>query len=203
MKSFIRDFQEQDTPQVIKIYQRAFAEPPWNEAWTAEDVQKDMDKCLAEKNPIFLVAEVGKAVVGMRWAYELRPEQFPFLLITEGEAMYGDELAIIKEFRGMGIATRMMRLSLERAYELGYRKFIGRTTAENAPMLALYDKLGYEDTGEREKISKKRTSGTVKTDERIYFCKDLEQMETLRGDGKYWMGYDSGEGGCYRNEGGY
>ncbi len=162
MKFFIRDFQKRDAPQVIEIYQQAFAEPPWNETWPSEDVQKDIDKCLAEKNPAFLVAECEGKIVGFRWAYELKPEQFPFLPIERGEAMYGDELALKKEFRGNGIATEMMRMSLEFAQNRGYKNFWGRTD-RNSKTNPIYRRLGYVFSG----IEDPKLKG------RLYFMKDL------------------------------
>jgi len=133
---------------MIGVYQRAFAEPPWNESWTDEAVIEDLQNALKQNNPIILVAEKDGKIVGFRWAYELPMKKFPFLngKIENGKTMYGDELAVEKEFRGTGIGSAMMQLSFEIAKQAGYNAFVGRTD-QNSQMVQLYKRLGYQEMG--------------------------------------------------------
>ncbi|HLC39389.1 MAG TPA: GNAT family N-acetyltransferase [archaeon] len=160
----MRTFEEKDVQQIIGVYQRAFAEPPWNESWTDEAVTEDLQNALRQNNPIILVAEKDGKLVGFRWAYELPMDKFPFLngQIESEKTMYGDELAVENEYRGMGIGSGMMKLSFELAKKAGYDTFVGRTDA-NSKMVPVYKRLGYEEMDIRD----------PKYPNRFYFIKRL------------------------------
>jgi len=65
----VRNYQEADFPQLAKIYQSAFAEPPWNESWSIKEIRADLDFALSRKEPIVLVAEEEK-LIGFSWGID-------------------------------------------------------------------------------------------------------------------------------------
>ncbi|MFH1174947.1 MAG: GNAT family N-acetyltransferase [archaeon] len=126
----------------MQIYQSAFSEPPWNETWTREQVIEDLDYALSQDFPVVLVAQVGENIVGFQWGYRLPDGKFPFLE-RKGEIMYGDDLAVLKEYRREGIATRLKETSFTMARQNGMEYSVLRTDVNNPSSMGLNKKLGY------------------------------------------------------------
>lgn len=114
-----------------------------------------------KENLDFRVAIAGNGedrFVGFSVAYEVSLESFGFLKpyfagSGEPKLVYGDELAVAKEYRRKGIGTKLMQSRMAR-YSSEYSLTegvdaafaIGRTDV-NSRMVPLYGELGFENTG--------------------------------------------------------
>lgn len=145
---FIRTYGEQDLQQVIEIYKSVFAEPPWNETWSDEQVKKDLEFALSQQFPISLIAENSSGLIGFSWGYLLPSKEFPFLFRKVSEkCSYMDEMAVQRDRRIRGIASALGRRYLEIAKSQGIKEVVLRTDIWNFASMALYKKLGFRNTG--------------------------------------------------------
>ena len=160
-----------DADGFIGLYRKAFAEPPWNENLEYSAVMKEL---LGYYNSIDLDIKVAvvqverksgakgmlrtdSIVVGLSVAYRLDYKEFAFLSerLAEGLYAYGDELAVMKEWRNNGIA-RALITSREGFYRrLGYAGLVGRTNV-NGPMVQVYEKLGFKNIGVQDPVYPER-----------------------------------------------
>lgn len=137
---------------MVRIYQNAFAEPPWNENWASDEVLKDMKYALSQKNPIMLVAAengpVGddSRIVGFTWGYSIVPAKFPFLadFVDISTCGYIDEVAVDAGYRKIGVATLLTKQCISRAAEMGMSRLFLRTDESNTAAMNLYASLGFE-----------------------------------------------------------
>jgi ribosomal protein S18 acetylase RimI-like enzyme len=147
----VRQYSPKDLNRLVKIYQDCFAEPPWNETWSREEVIEDLDMAFAQKLPLVLIAEIREKLVGFIWGYQMPFEKFPFL---EGKipikSSYGDEIAVEKEFRRNEVAKRLTREYMQEARNQGIEGFVVRTDVENKGSIPLLKSLGLDSLGIRD-----------------------------------------------------
>ena len=144
----VRNYRKSDLSKLIKVYQSAFAEPPWNESWTPEEIKQDLNLAFSEKEPIVLVAEVDKTLAGFVWGYKLPLEKFSWLLgVIDGNVNYMDEIAVGGDRRIKGIGTRLGVEYLELVRRKNMTGVALRTDIWNSASMALFRKLGFQNTG--------------------------------------------------------
>lgn len=125
-----------------------FAEPPWCESWSREEVQEDLDYAIQANQACILIAERESELVGFTWGYELPLDKFPFLVGKTGpQPIYMDEIAVKNSQRGKNIGTLLgqfflLNFSLQQASDV-----ILRTDERNKASMALFEKLGFKPLG--------------------------------------------------------
>lgn len=137
----VRPYKESDLKQLIELYQLAFSEPPWNETWTQEQVQEDLEFALQQESPIILVAEK-TSLLGFAWGYSLPLEKFPFLSGITNNASYMDEIAVLSNKRTKGIGT-LLGLEYLKIATPNFAEVILRTDERNTSSMTLFKKLGF------------------------------------------------------------
>lgn len=153
----VRPYKVDDFQPFYLLYAKVFAEPPWCENWTETAVKKEVQEYEGKKNLNFLLATAPlnnseEGLIGFSVAYEVKPEVFPIRLTKLLEKyqlpiVYGDELAVDSDFRGLGIGSMLMEYRF-RNFKVSSKDgavFIGRTDIDSK-MVPLYQKLGYENT---------------------------------------------------------
>ncbi len=164
-KISIRDYQNRDLSKIVEIYKAAFAEPPWNEKWSYQQVVRQLNGGISKPNSIVLVAENSENILGMTWGFDLSLNRFPFLADNYVKnTNYIAELAVSPCSRKIGTGTLLGRAYVERAREKGIPKIILRTDERNPAALKLYKGLGFSDINARDPTYKNR----------IYLSKLLE-----------------------------
>lgn len=129
----------------IEVYQVAFAEPPWNESWSREDVETDLRKCLSSPNPIVLVAEDAGRLVGFTAGYRTPFSEFPFLEgIVRERSSYMDEIAVLASMRGRGVGRSLGEAYLQAVVKQGMEQAVLRTDERNGASMALFRSLGFQ-----------------------------------------------------------
>jgi len=118
-----------DIPHIVEIERRSFP-TPWSE-WAFR-------RELKSKNAHFLVAKIGREVVG-----------YLDIWIVLDEA-HITNIAVAPEHRRKGIGERLMRYALEMAKSKGVRKVTLEVRENNIPAQNLYRKFGFRPLGIRE-----------------------------------------------------
>jgi len=149
------NFDEKFRESLVKLYKNIWREPPWNEYfWTDKMVNEDVDYAIKQKDFISKLAVNKNNVKGFIWGYSLPQEKFQFLNL--GEATYIDELAVEREFRKMGIGTRLIEMLINDARKLGYETITLRTDI-NGSAYKFYLDLGFQDMKIRDPKYSQRT----------------------------------------------
>ncbi len=146
------------------------------EFWSFGEIENDLVSGLAQKNPIVLVANNGKGLVGFTWGYQLPLEKFPFLEgKVQQEANYMDEIAVRGSKRQKGIGTALGLQYLERARQQGMREVVLRTDERNEASMVLFRKLGFRDIPDSSDSRGKVYDPGQELQNRIYLRRDLTQ----------------------------
>lgn len=143
----VRAYKPEDLEQLIGVYKSAFAEPPWNEVWTSEQVIEDLELAFSQEIPIVLVAETQGRLTGFTWGYKIPLEEFPFLKGKVSEqTSYMDEIAVRGGERRRGVGQILGKTYIEKVISQGIEQVILRTDIWNTASMALFRKLGFRNT---------------------------------------------------------
>ncbi len=147
--------------QLIRAYQEVFAEEPWYETWSREEIVEKLKKELGSNSFLTLMVKKDEAVTGFSWGAVLSVRgleqhiakalgRYPqgleeFLLNRQIERIvYFHEFAIIRKFR-KGIEP--VRFLLQPGLELGYEAGVFSTLFWSTPrskIVPLAPLMGYE-----------------------------------------------------------
>lgn len=131
--------------------------PNLTEFWSYSRILEDIRDGQKQTNPIFLVAENNRSIVGFTWAYKIPIGKFPFLQsVLTTSAAYIDELAVRKKFRRKGIASALTNSLIKEADKLGFDEVVLRTDT-NGVAYRFYLDLGFEDMNIRGLCYSERT----------------------------------------------
>ena len=90
-----------------------------------------------------------------------------------GERTWLGGVAVVPERRGAGLGESLTRMLLDQAREAGAREMVLEVIVENAPAIALYEKLGFERTRELEVLTLDRAAEQSE-------ARDAELAEALK-----------------------
>ena len=118
----------EDLDDVAGIERDSFS-TPWS--------RKAFDDALNDRNYIFYVARDDKKVIGTAG-----------LIVSFDEADVTN-VAVDKNYRGMGIATELIRTLLDKGISEGIKTFTLEVRESNSPAIVLYEKAGFVFIGKR------------------------------------------------------
>lgn len=122
----IRVFRQEDSEEVITLWERCDLLRPWN------DPELDIERKLNHDVSLFLVADVGGEIVGtVMGGYDGH----------RGSAYY---LGVHPEFRGRGIANALLSRLEKKLIARGCPKITIQVREDNDIVIGLYERLGYE-----------------------------------------------------------
>lgn len=122
----IRIFRQEDFEEVITLWDRCELLHPGN------DPEMDIERKMNHSPELFLVAEVGGAVVGtIMGGYDGH----------RGSACY---LGVHPEYRGRGIANALLNRLEKRLMARGCPKMQVMVHEDNEVVTGMYERLGYE-----------------------------------------------------------
>ena len=169
----IRPYEKEDLKGLIQVYKSAFAEPPWNESWSDEDIIKDLEFAISQRDPIILVAQNKDGLAGMTWGYKLPIEKFPFLeRKVPTNSSYMDEIAVAGNKRFKGVGTLLGRAYIDIAAQQN-QGIVLRTDDRNEASMTLFRKLGLK--GIPDITNPKGNIYDPQYQNRIYLMKDLKK----------------------------
>ena len=128
-KILIREMEEKDLDQVVKIEEEIFSQP-----WSREGFLSS----LRETKTLYLCAETEGKIAG-----------YCGLLQVLDEADITN-VAVSSGFRRQGIAKKMLEELIRIGLEKGIVNFTLEVRESNLPALILYEQLGFENSGTRK-----------------------------------------------------
>ena len=135
----------------IKVYQIAFAGPPYFEVYTDDDVEQGV--WIPHVPHCIVVAKHDGHIVGFGCAHPIlsgtSPNVQDFLEPHSGElpfdpsqTIYMSELAVLDSHRRSGIGLELINQRFSWARENGFRTYLMRTAAEGSNSANIYLRLG-------------------------------------------------------------
>jgi ribosomal protein S18 acetylase RimI-like enzyme len=132
----IRKARSKDIKQVAEIYREVYSEEPYYENWDSKALAKKTRHALNDL--IIYVAEVKKRAVGFIIFYDFDWDR--------GKRAYIEDVGVLKEFRGQGIAGKLFKKAEEVLKKRKVSKIILDVSTKSRA-LNLYEKIGYKKSG--------------------------------------------------------
>lgn len=123
-----------DLPQVCEIETQAFS-VPWS--------KRAFEDSLKLPHAIFFVAYLKEQILGYCGLYQV---------FNEGDIT---NIAVLPDYRGMGIAGKLLETVFVCSAERGIETFTLEVRESNAPAIHLYKKYGFEQVGLRKNFYEK------------------------------------------------
>lgn len=159
-----------------EVYQKAFAEYPYYESFTDEQVLETIQELTFNSGGICYVMTLNGEVIGLCGGYSLRntaeiselfKEHYP--KVDLGNVFYFAELAVNKKYRRRGYGSMLIDTRIE-FMKKHFVAGLQRTQVEGSNSLNLYKKRGFAqipgmiqqvetyvmDSGQRKKVAQKR-----------------------------------------------
>ncbi len=136
----IEEMQPEDTPEVAAIEKMIFSQP-----WSAQGFLTS----LQSQDTLYLTVRADERIVG-----------YCGLLQSFEEADITN-VAVHPDYRGRGIAFRMLRQLMDMGTKRGIERFTLEVRAGNEAALRLYQKLGFESAGIRKNFYEKPKEDAV------------------------------------------
>ena len=156
---------------LIQLYQDIFAEPPYCEQFSDEEV-RDLFTSYVTEGILFLahfhnqVVGFGAAMPFAKSAIAHMEEEFG---LDPDHTWYMAELGVRKDVRRRGLARQLVQVRLD-AFPPG-TYVIMRTSQSNIASQRLYRSFGFQLLSITQDVVQKRQNGTVQTDKRIFMIK--------------------------------
>lgn len=136
--SFVyRAYEEGDLAQLVMLYQRCFAEPPWQEVFNSGELAKELADYGRDPQTVLLTVWCGDVLAGATLGFPLnrKPEILQLLdhLVDRAvwsRAFYVSEVFVDKSWRRTGIAHQLIEALLKRADVYGYEHGVVRTSVD-------------------------------------------------------------------------
>ena len=123
----IRTYQKSDEKQIIDLWSECDLTVPWN------NPKRDIERKMNDSPSLFLVGEVeGRVVCSCMAGYD-------------GHRGWIYYLAVKRDYRREGIASRILREAENRLLEIGCPKIDLMVRRSNKDAVSFYNKMGYGD----------------------------------------------------------
>jgi ribosomal protein S18 acetylase RimI-like enzyme len=132
----IRKARSKDSRDIAEIYREVYTEKPYNEKWNLAALVKEIRDEL--KYMDIYVAGIQKKVVGFIIFYD-----YPW---DRGRRGYIEDIGVLKEYRGHGIAGGLFKKAEQVMKKKGVSKVLLDVNLESKA-LRLYEKIGYKKSG--------------------------------------------------------
>ena len=153
---------------------KVFEQPPYSEKFSDEEIL-DEYKLLTSGGRVYGYYNQGICIGMVTYNKNLLYEH-PIYYEQPEKVVYLSDVTVLKEFRGKGIGTTLMKYAIEKAKEEGYEIMYMRTLQPGQSMsygIAL--KLGFKKLAETETVIRERhDKGRDTVDERIFLDINLK-----------------------------
>ena len=169
----LSDLNKAQLESAIRTYQKAFEEPPYQEAFTDEEAYGALQYILDSDGDV-VMGKTEEEVVTLAGGYTKKRNIF-----------YIEELAVAPEQQGMGLGRKTLRALIEKAMSREPDALEIRTTVKNERAIALYSSEGFISDAVTETVAQIRQDGKIALDERIYLTREvkeegMEKVNTLK-----------------------
>lgn len=155
---------KEDFKKVFKV----FREYPYNELWPDSEMEQEFDK----------IKNIGKVIgcyykencIGLITFYDMIKNEHPINYDKTKRVLYFSDVAVLKEFRNKGIATKLLKNMIEFATFNAYDVIYMRTMQPDKSMsYSMVLKNGFTViNGVTEDKQMSRVNGKVESDQRIF-----------------------------------
>lgn len=130
----IRKMVESDIDSYSKLFQDVFAGPPWNEKWSLQKIQENINKLINKKGFTGIVARIDSVTAGYLTGFQIM--FFP-------SVFYMDQLFVKSDYRCKGVARTLLSEACESLKPFGVsRMFL--LTKKGAPAEDFYLRNGFK-----------------------------------------------------------
>lgn len=184
---------ERNRAALIETYRTVYRDSLYEEAFTYDEVDRELERYRANRNYEGVLAVDGADVIGFGFGFQLVPAmndtewrtEHDFVVTGseddhlgsyfEGDTYYFAELGVLPEMRRNDIGYELKRRELERVKDLDYvDRGLMRTRKDNRGKIRGIDEpLGFERLPWETEVDERRKSGEVETDIRIWMETDL------------------------------
>ena len=154
------------TTSAVNTYQRAFGNPPYEEAFTDEEALGALQFILDQGGDL-MVGQADNEVIALAGGY-----------MKANDVYYIEELAVDPTKQGRGIGRESLRALIGKALDREPTALEIRTTTRNDKAIRLYSSEGFVSQAVTEVVSQTRQDGKLGLDERVYLVKNIKE-ETM------------------------
>lgn len=142
----IREAKEEDFISIWKIFRKVVSEGEYTSSVrldTSRDRYGDTDEANDMKKFVTVLCEVEKQIVGYATVEE------PIWELSSHAGELG--IAVLPQFRGVGVGSTILDSALEVAFEKGFKKVTLSVFSTNRTAMNLYRKFGFRKVGKKKK----------------------------------------------------
>ncbi|HSW99498.1 MAG TPA: GNAT family N-acetyltransferase [Patescibacteria group bacterium] len=166
----IAELSQTQTSGVINTYQRAFGNPPYEEAFTNEEALGAMQSIL-DRGGDLIVGQTDNEIVALAGGY-----------MKASDVYYIEELAVDPTKQGRGIGREALRALVGKALDRRPTALELRTTTRNDKAIRLYNSEGFVSQATTEVVPQTRQDGKLRLDERVYLVKNIKEEAVEKPD---------------------
>lgn len=164
----------------VAAYRRVFAQPPYEEDFTADEADAIWQRLTRARDNITLIALCEGEVVAFGSAIPLAadPDVARELagLVPVRHTMYLAELGVLAPYRSRDLARKLVNLRLKLIDKEKYAHVVLRAVEGKNEALKMYRALDFTDMGVSMDVTSKRVDGDMRTDERHFMSRVLSQV---------------------------
>lgn len=162
------------------LYQSAFAGPPYNEKFTAKEVEDTFNSYFQSGANIFVAVDNRGTPVAFVTSVPLQSDFSVASVarnhVTVDKTAYFAEDGVTTELRQQGVSAAMKSLLISACRESGFEALLLRTNAYNYRQISAVNKAGgYTLTGLFQQVTSTRSDGKTTQDTRSFYNFDLTE----------------------------
>lgn len=163
-----RAYEEEDLAKLVTLYERCFAEPPWQEVFDSEELATELGGYGRDPQAVLLTVWWETTLVGSVLGFPLsrKPEILELLShLTDKDAwlpaFYVSEVFVDKNWRRMGIADQLVEQLLKRADAYGYEHGVVRTSVDQPIIQKMFLRKNWRILAGQSVTSTKLVNGVL------------------------------------------
>lgn len=157
-----------------KVY-KVFSEPPYNEVYTEEDLEKIYKKYSGNGYiyGTYNEDECIGLVVLQRGVKEDQPVRFE----PNKKIMYLADVAVLNSYRKQGLGNQLMLYAVMQSKSLGYDKIYMRTLEKGSMSCNIAKRIGFQEISNVfQDVECERTDGSIQSMKNIFLDLDLNTL---------------------------
>ncbi len=163
-------------------YQTVFEGEPYRESFTAEKATEVLHTLTALNDHITLIAcDPSGTILGFGIAVPLNTMKTiaPRLdgLVPVRQTYYLAELGVLPEARGAGVGRALVRHRIRLMDRERFSHVVLRVSDTENSSAIMYKALDFEDMGVSMHVTRTRTDGNVRADQRHFLCRVISQVD--------------------------
>ncbi len=162
-------------------YVDVFAQPPYRERFTVEEAERLWDRLAGADDAIVLLVLDGETLIAFAIGVPLpvAPDVARELtgLVPSRQSMYLAELGVVPGHSRPRFARLLAHMRLKLVDQSCFSHVVLRAPQNVRDTLEMYRELGFTDMGVSMEVTRLRTDGTVRSDERTFMSRVRSLVE--------------------------